>query len=177
MKSKKIHNKKKLTKKYKIKLEKKIKNLFTKKIKQIYNQSNKFKKSKKFKKKYKKYLQLGGDGGITGDTTKFLQYSGTGNVAPGDTSGGQLRAAETIGEAVGMLAVDIPIVATQYVVQEALDPIVPCIGSAPSATAIAGTMACTLFEGVSANMVANGVAGEATGASAQQTLSQNSHAT
>jgi hypothetical protein len=121
MKSKKIHNKKKLTKKYKIKLEKKIKNLFTKKIKQIYNQSNKFNKSKKFKKKYKKYLQLGGDGGITGDTTKFLQYSGTGNVAPGDTKGGQLRAAETIGEAVGMLAVDIPVVSTQYIVQESLD--------------------------------------------------------
>jgi hypothetical protein len=165
MKSKKIHNKKKLTKKYKIKLEKKIKNLFTKKIKQIYNQSNKFNKSKKFKKKYKKYLQLGGDGGITGDTTKFLQYSGTGNVAPGDTKGGQLRAAETIGEAVGMLAVDIPVVSTQYIVQESLDPIVPCIASAPDA------------EGVSANMVANGVAGESTGASPQQTLSQNSHAT
>jgi hypothetical protein len=138
------------------------KNLFTKKIKQIYNQSNKFNKSKKFKKKYKKYLQLGGDGGITGDTTKFLQYSGTGNVAPGDTKGGQLRAAETIGEAVGMLAVDIPVVSTQYIVQESLDPIVPCIASA---------------EGVSANMVANGVAGESTGASPQQTLSQNSHAT
>jgi hypothetical protein len=177
MKSKKIHNKKKLTKKYKIKLEKKIKNLFTKKIKQIYKISNKFNKSKKFKKKYKKYLQLGGDGGITGDTTKFLQYSGTGNVAPGDTKGGQLRAAETIGEAVGMLAVDIPVVATQFVLQESLDPIVPCIGSAPDAKAIAGTMACTLFEGVSANMVANGVAGESTGASPQQTLSQNSHAT
>jgi hypothetical protein len=109
------------------------KNLFTKKIKQIYNQSNKFNKSKKFKKKYKKYLQLGGDGGITGDTTKFLQYSGTGNVAPGDTKGGQLRAAETIGEAVGMLAVDIPVVSTQYIVQESLDPIVPCIASAPDA--------------------------------------------
>jgi hypothetical protein len=177
MKSKKIHNKKKLTKKYKIKLEKKIKNLFTKKIKQIYNQSNKFNKSKKFKKNYKKYLQLGGDGGITGDTTKFLQYSGTGNVAPGDTSGGQLRAAETIGEAVGMLEVDIPVVAAQYIIQEGLDPVVPCIGSAPDAWSLAGTMACTLFEGVSANMVANGVAGESTGASPQQTLSQNSHAT
>ena len=177
MKSKKIHNKKKLTKKYKIKLEKKIKNLFTKKIKQIYNLSNKFNKSKKFKKKYKKYLQLGGDGGVTGDTTKFLQYSGTGNVAPGDTSGGRLRAAETIGEAVGMLAVDIPIVTTQFALTEGLDPIVPCIGSAPDAYALAGTMACTLFEGVSANMVANGVAGESTGASPQQTLSQNSYAT
>jgi hypothetical protein len=46
-----------------------------------------------------------------------------------------LRAAETIGEAVGMLAVDIPVVSTQYIVQESLDPIVPCIASAPDAIA------------------------------------------
>lgn len=76
-----------------------------------------------------------------------------------------------------MLAVDIHVVATQYIVQNSLSPVVPCLASAPSATAIAGSMACTLFEGVSANMVANGVAGESTGASPQQTLSQNSHVT
>lgn len=182
MKSKKKYlKKKKLTKKDKIKLKKKIKNHFTKKIQQLYKKLLKFNKSKKSK----KFTQFGGDtpdlptqgSGITSQTKKFLQYSGTGNVAPDDRSGAALRAAETIGEAAAMLAVDIPTLSAQAGIKTALGPVVPCLASAPGVKDIAGSMACTLFEGVSTNMIENGVAGESTGASPQQTLSQNSHVT
>ena len=180
MKSKKKYlKKKKLTKKDKIKLKKKIKNHFTKKIQQLYKKSKKFNKSIKTK----KYTQFGGNtsdlptqgSGIGSQTQKFLQYSGTSDVSADDSKGASLRAAKTIGEAAAMLAVDIPTLAAQQGIQTALGPIDPCLASAPGAKDIAGSMACTLFEGVSVNMIENGVAGETTGASPQQTLSQNSH--
>ena len=201
MKSKKKNKKKKkFSQKDKFKIMNKIKYYFTKKLKKIYKKSDIYLKKNNFKNSKKKIKQFGGESsshigtssipkskfeitplpttgtGVSEQTKKFLQYSGTGSVAPGDTSAAKWSGDDTLALTGGMLAVDIPLLITQMGVKPALSQALPCFSTVPGAMDMGKSMACTLFEGVSVGMVQNGINGEATGSSPQQNLSLNSYA-
>jgi len=185
MKSKKIIYKKKyITKKNKNKYKNKIikiylKNKFnTKKKFKKYKKSKKTKKFKKYKKYKKNILQHGGDSnvpsGIGGQVSSFVQYVGPQDEAPTTTAGGKARALKTVGDAAKMLAIDAPILAGQYILKKSVNEIIPCVSQAPGAMDMAKSMGCTLFEGVAADMVLNGVNGEASGSTPNQNLDLHS---
>ena len=183
MKSKKIIYKKKknITKKNKNKYRNKIIKIYLKnkfKTKKKFKKYKKTKKTKKFKKYKKNILQHGGDSnvpsGLGGQVSSFVQYVAPQDQAPTTTSGGKARASKTIQDAATMLAIDAPILTGQFILKNAVEDVIPCVSQTPDTMSMAKSMGCTLFEGVAADMVLNGVNGEASGSTPNQNLDLHS---
>ena len=73
-----------------------------------------------------------------------------------------------------MLAIDAPLLAGQFILKNSVEDVIPCVSQAPDAMSMAKSMGCTLFEGVAADMVLNGVNGEASGSTPNQNLDLHS---